>query len=114
MAEAVIKLQNMQMPSNEPLVSFNSRYEAIHRVTFELSPNEQYDKTAIVEYAKKLPQNTKEKLLRKIAKKESYIKTLGYTFKQAIEINRESFFVDAAAGRYNAQNLGCTSGSRLY
>ena len=34
-----------------------------------------------MEYAKKLPQNTKEKLLRKIVKKESYIKTLGDTFK---------------------------------
>ena len=29
-AEAAAKLQNMQMPPNEPLVSFNSRYEAIH------------------------------------------------------------------------------------
>ena len=29
-AEAAVKLQNMQMPLNEPLVSFNSRYEAIH------------------------------------------------------------------------------------
>ena len=57
-----------------------------------------------MEYAKKLPQNTKEKLLRKIAKKESYIKTLGDIFKQAIEINRESSFVDAVAGRYNEQN----------
>ena len=29
-AEAAVKLQNMQIPSNEPVVSFNSRYEAIH------------------------------------------------------------------------------------
>ena len=46
----------------------------------------------------------KEKLLRKIVKKNSYIKTLEDAFKQAIEINRESSFVDAAAGRYNEQN----------
>ena len=52
----------------------------------------------------KLPQNTKEKLLRKIAKKNSYIKTLEDSFKQAIEINREASFVDAASGRYNEQN----------
>ena len=103
-AEAAAKLQSIQMPLNKPLVSFNSRYKAIHRVTFGLVPNEQYDKIALIEYAKKLPQNTKEKLLRKIAKKESYIKTLGDAFKQAIEINRESSFVDAAAGRYNEQN----------
>ena len=58
----------------------------------------------MVEYTQKLPQNTKEKLLRKIAKKESYIRTLGDAFKQAIEINRKSSFVYAAAGRYNEQN----------
>ena len=28
--EAAAKLQSMQMPPNEPLVSFNSRYEAIY------------------------------------------------------------------------------------
>ena len=95
---------HMQMLPNEPLASFNSRYEAIHRVAFGLSPNEQYNRTAIVEYAKKLPQNTKEKLLQKIAKKDSYIKMLDDTFKQAKEINRESSFVDAAAERYNEQN----------
>ena len=61
--EVAAKLQNMQMPPNEPLVSFNSRYEAIHQVAFRLSPNEQYNRTALVEYAKKLPQNMKEKLL---------------------------------------------------
>ena len=99
-AEAAVKLQNMQIPANEPLVSFNSRYEAIHHVAFRLSPGEQYDRTAIIENAKKLPQNTKEKLLRKIAKKDSYIKTLGDAFRQAIEINRESSFVEAVSGRW--------------
>ena len=38
--------------------------------------SEQYNKTVIVEYAKKLPQNARDKLLRKITKKNSYIKTL--------------------------------------
>ena len=49
---------------------------------------------------------TKHKLLRKIAKKNSYIKTLDDAFKQAIEINRETSFVEAASGRYSDQN--CT------
>ena len=103
-AEAAAKVQSMQMPLNEPLVSFNSRYEAIHLVAFGLSSCEQNDRTAIVEYTKKLPQNTKEKLLQKITEKNSYIKTLGDAFKQAIEINRESSFVEAAAGKFNDQN----------
>ena len=58
----------------------------------------------IVEYAKKLPANTRDKLLRKIAKKNSYIKTLDDAFKQALDINRETSFVEAATGRYNKQN----------
>ena len=57
-----------------------------------------------VEYAKKLPVNTRDKLLRKIAKKNSYIKTLNDAFKQALDINRETSFVEAAMGRYNEQN----------
>ena len=58
----------------------------------------------IVEYAKKLPTNTRDKLLRKIAKKNSYIKTLNDAFRQAIDINRETSFVEAATGRYNDQS----------
>ena len=46
----------------------------------------------------------KEKLLHKITKRNSYIKVLEDAFKQAIEINRESSFVDVASGRYNEQN----------
>ena len=94
----------MQTSLNKPLVTFNHRYEAIHKVVFGLSPSQQDNRTIIVEYAKKLPQNTRDKLLRKIAKKNSYIKTLDNTFKQAIEINRETSFVEAASGRYNDHN----------
>ena len=104
--EAATQLQNMQTSPTEPLVTFNHRYEAIHKVAYELSPSQQYNRTMIVEYAKKLPQNTRDKLLRKIAKKNSYIQTLDDAFKHAIEINRETSFVEAAAGRYNDQN--CT------
>ena len=104
--EATARLQGMQISPTEPLVTFNHRYEAIHREAFGLSPSEQYNKTIIVEYAKKLPQNARYKPLRKIAKRESYIRTLDDAFKQAIEINRETSFVEAAAGIYNDQN--CT------
>ena len=69
-----------------------------------MPPSEQESKTVIVEYAKKLPANTRDKLLRKIAKKNSYIKTLDDAFKQALDINRETSFVEAATGRYNEQN----------
>ena len=102
--EAATRLQNIQFSINEPLVTFNHRYEVIHKVAFRMSPSEQEGKTVIVEYTKKLPANTRDKLLRKIAKKNSYIKTLDDAFKQALDINRETSFVEAATGRYNDQN----------
>ena len=102
--EAATRLQNILFSMNETLVTFNHRYEAIHKVAFKMSPNEQESKTVIVEYTKKLPANTRDKLLRKIAKKNSYIKTLHDTFKQALDINHETSFVEAATGRYNDQS----------
>ena len=69
--EAATRLQNIQFSMNERLVTFNHRYEVIHKVAFKMSPNEQGSKTVIVEYTKKLPVNTRDKLLRKIAKKNS-------------------------------------------
>ena len=94
--EAATRLQNIQFSINEPLVTFNHRYEAIHKVAFRILPSKQESKTVIVEYAKKLPANTRDKLLRKIAKKNSYIKTLDDVFRQALDINRETSFVDKA------------------
>ena len=85
--EAATRLQNIQLSINEPLVIFNHRYEVIHKVAFRMLPSKQESKTVIVEYTKKLPANTRDKLLRKIAKKNSYIKTLEDAFKQELDIN---------------------------
>ena len=78
----------MQISTSDPLITFNHRYEAIHKVAFGLSPRQQENKTVIVKHTKKLPMNTRNKLLRKIAKKISYIKTLNDAFRKAIDINR--------------------------
>ena len=101
--EAASRLQNIQISAHEPLVTFNYRYKAIHKVAFGISTRQQENKTVLIEYAKKLPVNTRDKLLRKLAKKNSYIKTLDNVFKQAIDINKESSFVEAATGRSNDQ-----------
>ena len=101
--EAATQLQNIQISASEPLVTFNHRYEAIHKVAFGISSRQQENKTVIIEYTKKLPVSTRDKLLRKIAKKNSYIKTLDNAFRQAIDINRETSFVETATGRYNDQ-----------
>ena len=102
--EAATRPQNIQFSMNEPLVTFNHRYEAIHKVALKMSPDKQESKTVIVEYGKKLPANTRDKLLRKIAKKNLYIKMLDDAFKQALDINRETSYVEAATGRYKDQN----------
>ena len=102
--EAATRLQNIQISANEPLVTFNHRYKAIHKVAFGMSTRQQDNKTVIIEYAKKLPTNTRDKLLRKIAKKNSYIKTLDDAFRQAIDINRETSFVEAATGKSSDHN----------
>ena len=72
--EAATRLQNIQISAHEPLVTFNHRYEAIHKVAFGILTRQQDNKTILMEYAKKLPTNTRDKLLRKLAKKNSYIK----------------------------------------
>ena len=79
--EVATWLQNIQISASKPLVTFNHRYEAIHKVAFGLSTRQQENKTVIIEYTKKLPPNTRDKLLRKIAKKNSYIKTLDDAFR---------------------------------
>ena len=101
--EAATRLQNIQIAAHEPLVTFNHRYKAIHKVAFGIPTRQQENKTVLIEYAKKLPSNTRDKLLRKLAKKNSYIKMLDDTFRQAIDINKESSFVEAATGRSNDQ-----------
>ena len=101
--EAATRLQNIQISAHESLVTFNHRYEAIHKVAFGILTRQQENKTVLIEYAKKLPTNTRDKLLRKLAKKNSYIKTLEDAFRQAIDINKESSFVEAATGRSNDQ-----------
>ena len=101
--EAATQLQNIQISANKPLVTFNHRYEEIHKVAFGIPTRQQENKTVIIEYAKKLPVNTRDKLLRKIAKKNSYIKTLNDTFKQVIDIKKETSFVEAATEKYNDQ-----------
>ena len=72
--EAATWLQNIQISASEPLVTFNHRYEAIHKLAFGISTRQQENKTMIIEYAKKLPVNTRDKLLRKLLRKTDTLK----------------------------------------
>ena len=105
MAEAVAKLQNMQIPPDEPLATFNTKYHQIHQVAYNTSPDKQINKTVIIDYVKKLLPYPRHKLLKKLARKDSYIKTLQDAFRNAVEINREISFVDATTGRAGETRL---------
>ena len=105
MAEAVAKLQNMQIPPDEPLATFNTNYQQIHQVAYDTSPDKQMNKTVIIDYIRKLPPYPRDKLLKKLARKDSYIKTLQDAFRNTVEINREISFVDATTGRSGETRL---------
>ena len=63
------------------------------------------NKTVIIDYVRKLPSYRRDKLLKKLARKDLYIKTLQDAFRNAIEINREISFVDATTGRSGETRL---------
>ena len=105
MAEAVAKLQNMQIPPDEPLATFNAKYQQIHQVAYNTYPDKQMNKTVIIDYIRKLPPYPRDKLLKKLARKDSYIKTLQDAFRNTVEINREISFVDATTGRTGETRL---------
>ena len=81
MAEAVAKLQNMQISPDEPLATFNARYQQINQVAYDTSPDKQMNKTVIIDYVRKLSSYPRDKLLKKLARKDSYIKTLQDVFR---------------------------------
>ena len=68
--EADTRLQNIQFSMTKPLVTFNHRYEVIHKVAFKMSPEEQESKTVIVEYVKKLPAKHQRQVFKKNSKEK--------------------------------------------
>ena len=112
MAEAVAKLQNMQIPPDEPLATFNAKYQQIHQVAYNTNPDKQMNKTVIIDYVRKLPPYPRDKLLKKLARKDSYIKTLQDAFRNAVEINREISFVDATTDTHSKAYIETKETSR--
>ena len=94
--EAASRLENLKMDKNEPLITFNARYEALHNIAFGFGPEMQSHKPLLTMYVSKLPYDTSKKLLKKLSKENSYIRTLKAAFKAALEINRETLFINAS------------------
>ena len=94
--EATSRLENLKMDKNDPLITFNARYEALHNIAFGFGPEMQSHKPQLTIYTSKLPYDTSKKLLKKLSKQNSYVNTLKAAFKAALEINRETSFINAS------------------
>ena len=72
----------------------------------------QIQKLQLTKYASKLPYNTSKKLLKKLSKENSYVNTLKAAFKTALEINRETSFVNASMAQQE-ENKGTSVDTQI-
>ena len=68
--EAATRLQNIQFSMNEPLVTFNHRYEAIHKVPFKMSPNKQESKTCDSRIREEITSKHQRQVIKKNSKEK--------------------------------------------
>ena len=88
--EAMEKLREMKMPTEQPILSYNSYYAEVHEAAFDMIPEQQHMRFALESYTNFLPEYTARKLSSKIVKKDSQIKTLQEAMDQAVRIDQES------------------------
>ena len=88
--EAVQKLRNMRMTSDQPIASYNYNYAAVHEAAFNIHSSEERMRFALEDYANSLPEYTTDKLSYKIVKVDSWIKTLQDAMDHAVKNNQES------------------------
>ena len=99
--EAVQKLRNMRMTSDQPITSYNYNYVVVHETTFDIYPSEQRMRFALEDYANSLPEYTADKLSYKIVKVDSWIKTLQDAMDHAVKIDQESRQSEVMRNRRN-------------
>ena len=99
--EAVQKLRNMRMTSDQPIASYNYNYAAVHEAAFDIHPSEQRMRFALEDYANSLPEYTADKLSYKIVKIDSWIKTLQDAMDHAVKIDQESRQSEVMRNRRN-------------
>ena len=100
------------MDRDEPLITFNSRYETMHNTAFGFGPEIQTQKRQLTIYTSKLPYDTSKKLLKKLSKENTYVNTLKAAFKAALEINRETSFMNASIAQQK-ENKGTSVDTQI-
>ena len=88
--EAAQKLRTIKMTIDQPIVSYNYKYAAVHKAAFDINPSEQRMRFALKDYANSLPEYTADKLSYKIVKIDSWIKTLQDAMDHAVKIDQDS------------------------
>ena len=84
--KAASRLENLKIDRNEPLITFNARYEALHNIALGFGQEMQSHKPQLTTYASKLPYDTSKTPLKKLSKENSYVNMLKAAFKAALEI----------------------------
>ena len=100
--EAAQKLRNMRMSTDQPITSYNYYYAAVHEAAFEITPDKQYMRFALEDYANSLPEYMAAKLTSKIVKANSFIRNLQDAMDHASKIDQESRQVEVMRCRRNA------------
>ena len=82
-AEAHHILRNVLLQNDESLLAHNAEYAAIHEAAYGISPEQQTDQNAMLDYAASLNEFTSQKLTRKILHEGSFIHTLRDAMREA-------------------------------
>ena len=103
--EAAQKLRNMKMTPDQPIVSYNYNYAAVHEAAFDINPSKQRMRFALEDYANSLPEYTADKLSYKIVKVDSWIKTLQDAMDNVVRIDQESRQSEVMRNRRNNSSV---------
>ena len=87
-SEVTQKLRSMRMSTDQPIGTYNYYYAAVHEAAFEIKPEQQCMRFALEDYANSLPEYTAGKLIDKIVKRNSFVKTLQDAMDHATKIDQ--------------------------
>ena len=89
---------------DQPIASYNYYYAAVHEDAFDITPDKQYMRFALEDYANSLPAYTAGKLTSKIVKANSFIKNLQDAMDHAGKIDQETRQAEVMRSRRDASS----------
>ena len=92
------------MSPDQPIRSYNYYFTAIHEIAFGKEPEKQDMRFVLEDYANSLPEYTANKLIDKVVKRDSWIRSLKDAMEHAIKIDQESRQAEVMRTRRNASS----------